>query len=165
MEVDRIREGIVLFLPSDHFDHHGADPGFVHDLIMNGPAPSTDGFVHAGLTEGRGSVQSVKEPPSGLKPLIDLHHQFFSGSIEVADAFEFNGIMIGIGETIDEMNIEPGQEGFNEFHDLGKFMESSPDLTRYKAGLHGADFLRDISEFRTGGEKLRAVGEVDLKPL
>ncbi len=95
MEVDRVREGVVLFLPAGHFDHHGTDPGLVHDSIMDRPTAAPDGLLHAGLTERRGTIQPLKELPSGLKPLIDLYHQLFAGAVKITDAFELDGIMAG----------------------------------------------------------------------
>ena len=105
VEVDGVREGVVLFVPADQFDHHGTGPGFVHDSVVDGPAPAPDGLLHAGVTERSRTVQSIREFPPGLKLPVDLRHQFFSRSVEITDSFEFDGIMVGVGITINELNI------------------------------------------------------------
>ena len=165
MEVDGVREGVVLLLPADQFDHHGTDPGFVHDSVVDGPTPASDGFLRAGLAKRSRTIQSFKEFSSGLKALVDLHHQLFSGPVEVADSLEFDGIMVGIGITVDELNVQAAQERFNPPHDLGKFMESLSHLAGSETFPHGTDFFGDISEFGTGRKELRAVGDMNLEAL
>ena len=98
-----------------------------------------------------------------MKFPVDLDHHFPAIGVEVADPLQFNGIVIGVGIAKDEMNVQTGEEGFYEVHDLMEFMETPSHLPGSKADFHRPYLFREVSKLGTWRKKLGAVGLVDMK--